>query len=81
MNIIPTIIMGNIEMELPAIHIMNKFIGSCFRGPSAMSQDFYKTTVKAHSEQIYENVYIKTLNAVVTCEIKLFQPSSMSRLK
>jgi len=51
MNIIPTIIIGNMEMELPAIHIINKFIGNCFRGPSAMSQDFYKKRLKNHREQ------------------------------
>jgi len=42
-NIMPTIMMGNMEMELPAIHIINRFIGSCFRGPRAMSQDFYNS--------------------------------------
>ena len=42
MNIIPTIMMGNIDIVFPAIHIMNKFIGICFRGANATSQDFCK---------------------------------------
>ena len=50
-NIIPTIIIGNIEIELPAIHIMNKFIGNCFRGPSAMSQDFYNRNENRQSNK------------------------------
>jgi len=49
-NIIPTIIIGNMEMELPAIHIMNKFIGNCFSGPSAMSHDFYNRSVQRSSQ-------------------------------
>lgn len=39
-NIIPTIMIGKIEIELPAMYIMNRFIGICLNGPSAMSQDF-----------------------------------------
>ena len=39
-NIIPTIIIGKMEIELPAMYIMNKFIGICLNGPRAMSQDF-----------------------------------------
>lgn len=27
-------------MELPAIYIINKFIGTCLRGPKAKSHDF-----------------------------------------
>jgi len=53
MNIMPTIIIGNMEMELPAIHIMNKFIGNCLSGPSAMSQDFYKTDTKLQLSTSY----------------------------
>lgn len=30
-NIIPTIIMGNIEMELPTIYIIKRFIGTCLK--------------------------------------------------
>ena len=41
-NIMPTIMMGKIEMELPAIHMMNMFIGTCLMGPSAMSHDLWK---------------------------------------
>jgi len=41
-NIMPTIIIGNIEIVFPAIHMMKKFIGICFNGPKAMSQDFWK---------------------------------------
>ena len=38
----PTIMMGKMEMVLPDIHIINKFIGSCLIGANAMSQDFYE---------------------------------------
>lgn len=38
-NIMPTIMMGKIEIELPAIHIMNMFIGTCLIGPNAISHD------------------------------------------
>merc|ERR1719158_1360948 len=38
-NIMPTIMMGKMEMELPAIHMMNMFMGTCLMGPSAMSHD------------------------------------------
>lgn len=41
MNIIPTIMIGNMEIEFPAIHIMNRFIGICLIGPKAISQDFW----------------------------------------
>lgn len=37
---IPTIIMGKIEIELPAIYMIKRFIGICFSGASAMSHDF-----------------------------------------
>ena len=36
----PTIIIGKMEIELPAMYIMNRFIGICLNGPRAMSQDF-----------------------------------------
>ena len=39
-NIIPTIMIGKIEIELPAMYIMNRFIGICLNGPSAKSHDF-----------------------------------------
>ena len=35
----PTIMSGNMDIELPAIYIIKRFIGTCFRGPSAKSQD------------------------------------------
>ena len=38
-NSIPTIMIGNMDMELPAMYIMKRFIGSCLMGPKAMSQD------------------------------------------
>lgn len=37
---IPTIMMGKIEMELPAMYMINRFMGTCLSGPSARSQDF-----------------------------------------
>ena len=36
--IMKTIIMGKMEMVLPDIHMMNKFIGTCLKGPRARSQ-------------------------------------------
>merc|ERR1719361_888732 len=33
-----TIMMGNIEMVFPDIHMMNRFIGTCLKGPRARSQ-------------------------------------------
>lgn len=32
---------GNIDIEFPAIYIINKFIGTCFIGASAKSHDFF----------------------------------------
>lgn len=56
------------EMELPAIHIMNKFIGNCFKGPSAISQDFCKKKkqIKIQYDKVCKycsNVYLPYLNA------------------
>ena len=39
-NIMATIMMGKIEMVLPDIHMINKFMGNCFTGARAISQDF-----------------------------------------
>uniref|UniRef100_A0A670J785 Uncharacterized protein n=1 Tax=Podarcis muralis TaxID=64176 RepID=A0A670J785_PODMU len=36
--IIQTIIVGKMEIVLPAMYMINKFIGICFRGPRAISQ-------------------------------------------
>ena len=36
--IMKTIMMGKMEMVLPDIHMMNKFIGTCLKGPRARSQ-------------------------------------------
>uniref|UniRef100_A0A8C7NXZ2 Uncharacterized protein n=1 Tax=Oncorhynchus mykiss TaxID=8022 RepID=A0A8C7NXZ2_ONCMY len=36
--IIQTIMMGKMDMVLPDMYIMNRFIGICFRGPRATSQ-------------------------------------------
>lgn len=54
-NIMPTIMIGKMDIELPAIHIMKKFIGICFRGPKAMSHDLYrkKKRIKAITQQQY----------------------------
>ena len=43
-NIIPTIMMGNMEIELPAMYMMNRFMGICLNGPRAKSQYFYVKT-------------------------------------
>lgn len=39
-NSIPTIMMGKMEIEFPAMYMMNRFIGTCFQGAKATSQDF-----------------------------------------
>lgn len=36
--IMQTIMMGKMEMVLPDMYMMKRFIGICFRGPSATSQ-------------------------------------------
>ena len=36
--IMKTIMMGKMEMVLPDIHIMNKLMGTCLKGPKARSQ-------------------------------------------
>jgi len=33
-----TIMIGMMEMVLPAMYMMYRFMGSCFSGPKAMSQ-------------------------------------------
>merc|ERR1740124_2079319 len=33
-----TIMMGKMEMELPDIYMINKFMGTCLKGPKAKSQ-------------------------------------------
>lgn len=43
-NIMPTIIIGKIDIVLPAIHMIKKFIGICLSGPRAMSHDFCRNT-------------------------------------
>jgi len=36
--IMHTIMMGKMEMVLPDMYMMNRFMGICFRGPRATSQ-------------------------------------------
>lgn len=36
--IIQTIMVGKIEIVFPAMYMMNRFIGICFKGPRAISQ-------------------------------------------
>lgn len=48
-NIIMTIMMGKMEMVLPAIHIISKFIGSCRTGPNAISHERFATRLGARS--------------------------------
>ena len=38
-TIIPMIMMGKMEMELPLMYMMNRFIGSCLIGARAMFHD------------------------------------------
>lgn len=47
--IIHTIIMGKMEMVLPDMYMINRFMGICFRGPSATSQHLY--TQKQHANK------------------------------
>ena len=46
---IPTIMIGNIDMELPAMYMMKRFIGICFNGANAISQDFFTTKLLSTS--------------------------------
>ncbi len=39
MAIMITIMMGKMEMVLPDMYMMNKFMGTCFSGPMATSHD------------------------------------------
>uniref|UniRef100_A0A3B3SJ09 Uncharacterized protein n=1 Tax=Paramormyrops kingsleyae TaxID=1676925 RepID=A0A3B3SJ09_9TELE len=39
--IMHTIIMGKMEIVLPDMYIINRFIGICFRGPRATSQHLW----------------------------------------
>lgn len=41
MNIIPTNMMGKMEMELPAMYMTNTFISPCLKGATAVFHDFY----------------------------------------
>lgn len=52
-SIMPTIIIGKMEMEFPLIHIISRFIGSCFMGPSAISQDFCQ--IKHFTKTVFLN--------------------------
>lgn len=45
-NIMPTIIIGKIDIVFPAIHMMKKFMGICFNGAKATSQDFWNYSKK-----------------------------------
>ena len=47
-NIIPTIMMGKMEIEFPAIHMIKKFIGICLRGPKAMSHDLCRKKTRIY---------------------------------
>uniref|UniRef100_A0A5F9CY22 Uncharacterized protein n=1 Tax=Oryctolagus cuniculus TaxID=9986 RepID=A0A5F9CY22_RABIT len=43
--IIHTIIMRKMEIVLPAMYMMKRFMGICFRGPKAMSQQRFSTRI------------------------------------
>lgn len=36
--IMQTIMVGKMEIVFPAMYMMNKFMGICFKGPKAISQ-------------------------------------------
>uniref|UniRef100_A0A3Q3M679 Uncharacterized protein n=1 Tax=Mastacembelus armatus TaxID=205130 RepID=A0A3Q3M679_9TELE len=42
--IMQTIMIGKMEMVLPDMYMMNRFMGICFRGPRATSQQRNKLT-------------------------------------
>lgn len=63
--IIPTIMIGNKEIELPAIHMTNRFIGTCFIGPRATSHDRYN--------KISKELVRKPSPPKVTLRTKLFK--------
>ena len=53
MSIITTIMMGNREIVLPAIHITKALSGSCFQGPRAIDQPNYAVRQKERREVKY----------------------------
>uniref|UniRef100_A0A8C7DW57 Uncharacterized protein n=1 Tax=Oncorhynchus kisutch TaxID=8019 RepID=A0A8C7DW57_ONCKI len=61
--IIQTIMMGKMDMVLPDMYIMNRFIGICFRGPRATSQQ------RCHGEGGGERKQVNN-NLQVTAKIK-----------
>uniref|UniRef100_A0A8C4GEE5 Uncharacterized protein n=1 Tax=Dicentrarchus labrax TaxID=13489 RepID=A0A8C4GEE5_DICLA len=44
--IMQTIMMGKMEMVLPDMYMMKRFMGICFRGPRATSQQRCMTKVR-----------------------------------
>ena len=50
-NIIPTIMMGKMEMLLPDMYRMMRFIGMLLMGPKATSQDFLITSLSDSDER------------------------------
>jgi len=59
-NIMPTIMMGNTEIVLPAIHMMNTFMGTCLMGPRAMSHDLLFTNVGSTSLILSAALWVST---------------------
>uniref|UniRef100_K7D7J4 Solute carrier family 12 (Potassium/chloride transporters), member 6 n=1 Tax=Pan troglodytes TaxID=9598 RepID=K7D7J4_PANTR len=47
--IIHTIIVGKMEIVLPAMYMMKRFMGICLRGPKAMSQQRFSTRIRSVS--------------------------------
>lgn len=52
--IMQTIMMGKMEMVFPDMYMMNRFMGICFRGPRATSQQRctrkYEEKLKSHDK-------------------------------
>uniref|UniRef100_A0A8D0HID1 Uncharacterized protein n=1 Tax=Sphenodon punctatus TaxID=8508 RepID=A0A8D0HID1_SPHPU len=47
--IMHTIMVGKMEMVFPAMYMMKRFMGICFRGPRAMSQHLGTFSTKIRS--------------------------------
>ncbi|KAL4617694.1 hypothetical protein GN956_G20371, partial [Arapaima gigas] len=63
--IIHTIMMGKMEIVLPDMYMMNKFMGICFSGPRATSQHLWRSTRGRQGEM--EHVTTQRSNVLAAC--------------
>uniref|UniRef100_A0A669QCX5 Uncharacterized protein n=1 Tax=Phasianus colchicus TaxID=9054 RepID=A0A669QCX5_PHACC len=72
--IMPTIMAGKMEMVFPAMYIMNRFIGICFSGPSATSQQRCEETssITGKMSYLWGKTGISGRSSHIMGEIKVF---------